>query len=79
MRIVEHFKEDRFVYLVLAFCEDGTLKSNIDQKKLTEGEAKSIAKQLALGISFLHQDLEISHNNIRPDNILCNNRVYKIS
>lgn len=66
---------------VLEYCNGSDLRSYI--KKLTtvpEKDAKSIIKQILLGLKFLNKtNKKIIHYDLKPQNILFSNGVVKIS
>ena len=79
VKIKDYFIEDSFIYLVMEYCNQGSLRSIMKNKKFSEEEAKKVVNQIAQGLSALHEDLGFIHRDMKPDNILCDNGVYKIS
>ena len=63
---------DRSPYLLMPFCEQGSVGSLVGQ--LTEDDAWHILHDVASGLAFLHaQEPPIIHQDIKPDNILKDN------
>ena len=64
---------DRSPYLVLPYCNRGSAVKLIG--KITEDEAWHFLHDVASGLAYLHeQDPPIIHQDIKPDNILIDNR-----
>lgn len=62
---------DGMPYLVLPYCSRGSCLKMIG--KLDEKEIWKLIKDVAAGLSFLHsKEPPIIHQDIKPDNILCN-------
>jgi serine/threonine protein kinase len=59
----------------MELCSMGSIEDvlNLIQKPLAENEICNIAKQALLGLEFLHQNNKM-HRDIKPDNILLNER-----
>jgi len=56
-------------YLVMPYCENGSVSSHIGQ--LSEGEIWKFVSDVSGGLAFLHnQQPPIVHQDIKPDNIL---------
>ena len=74
-----HVVGDDEVYLVLELCE-GTLQQLMKTKgQLTEQEAVTIGSQIVDGLYALHVDLGVSHRDLKIDNILIADGVFKIT
>lgn len=64
------FKDTLNYYIILEFCPYGCLFSMIvDKKYLRENEVKYYAKQILLGVQYLHS-MGIAHRDLKPENIL---------
>lgn len=75
--------EDDAMYIVLEYCNQGSLESKLKQLKeqnqfLPEREALEYGRQILEGLSALH-DIGITHRDLKPDNILIHNGVLKIA
>ena len=75
-----HFDEvERMPYLVLPFCSKGSCTRQIGN--ISEDELWRLLHDVAAGLKYLHsKEPPIIHQDIKPDNILCNDEgVYLIS
>jgi len=67
-----HLSRDRKkVYLLYEYCDGGDLKTFVEKKggKLPLKEALGILKQVAMGLSYLH-NFGYIHLDIKPENVL---------
>lgn len=70
-----HFEEDGLLYLVMEYCENGTLAN----QKCTADEIIEYIKQVSIALGDLHQK-NIIHHDIKPNNILlAQNKQVKIA
>ncbi|CAD8107189.1 unnamed protein product [Paramecium sonneborni] len=77
-RIYECLETANNIYIVLEFCNQGTLLDKIKkQKKLSEDEALFILFQLLQALALL-ADNNIAHRDIKPENIFIKDEVYKL-
>lgn len=86
LNIVEHFDsveiDSNSFCTVLEFCNGPNLSSYLKMHKtINEREAKMIVRQILSGLLFLNQkhDAKIIHYDLKPQNILFNNGIPKIS
>ena len=86
LNIVEHFDsveiDSNSFCTVLEFCNGPNLSSYLKaHKTINEREAKMIVRQILSGLLFLNQkhDAKIIHYDLKPQNILFNNGIPKIS
>ena len=86
LNIVEHFDSveiDSISFCtILEYCNGPNLASFLKtHKNLNEKEAKMIVKQIISGLMFLNQkqDAKIIHYDLKPQNILFNDGIPKIS
>ena len=64
---------DRSPYLVLPYCEQGSAAKLVG--KISEEEAWRFLHDVAMGLAYLHeQEPPIIHQDIKPDNVLIDNR-----
>lgn len=78
LKILDSFETVNNRYLVLEFCNNGTLQDVLNKRKrIPEDEALRIAYQVGLGLSAM-TDLQIVHRDMKPDNIFIHNDIYKI-
>lgn len=86
LNIVEHFDsveiDSNSFCTVLEFCNGPNLSTYLKSNKtINEREAKMIVRQILSGLLFLNQkhDAKIIHYDLKPQNILFNNGIPKIS
>lgn len=61
-------------YLVMPYIDGGSLYSKHDETgNFTEAELADLIEQMADALDFLHEN-EVLHQDIKPDNVLINNR-----
>ena len=69
---MEFFQKDDAFYIILEYCEGGTLRQYLGTKKnkrLGEWEVKKIIKELLNGYKEL-RDINITHRDLKLDNLL---------
>jgi serine/threonine protein kinase len=64
-----HFWSDGALYLVMEYCSGGSLRSKINDAKITETEKLKWTETIASALAFVHSK-SIIHHDIKPDNIL---------
>lgn len=86
LNIVEHYDsveiDSNSFCTILEFCNGPSLSSYLKtHKTLSEKEAKMIVRQILSGLLFLNQkhEAKIIHYDLKPQNILFNNGIPKIS
>lgn len=78
LKFVDCFDTANNKYLVLEYCNGGTLGDILKKKKqIPELEALEYAYQIVLGLSAL-EEAGISHRDIKPDNIFLHNNLCKL-
>ncbi|GBB99330.1 hypothetical protein RclHR1_03490012 [Rhizophagus clarus] len=73
--------EEKLYYLVLEYANQGTLRQFIKCNKndFKWEERKCLATQIAEGVRYLHDELNIAHRDLHTKNILINDGNVKIS
>ncbi|CEI64086.1 unnamed protein product [Fusarium venenatum] len=73
VQYMEHFEwDDRLLIIIMEFVPGGDLGKLIsDHKALTEESVRIMSKQLLSALGYLH-DNNITHRDVKPDNILIN-------
>ncbi|CAD8196649.1 unnamed protein product [Paramecium pentaurelia] len=75
-RIYEFIETANYFYIILEFCNQGTLFDMIQkQKKIEEREAIFILFQLLQAFTLL-ADNNIAHRDIKPENVFIKDGVY---
>ncbi|KAL2017830.1 hypothetical protein VTK56DRAFT_1632 [Thermocarpiscus australiensis] len=71
VRYIEHLDwDDRLLIIIMEYVGGGDLGRLIAENgPLSEGDTKTIAKQLLDALGYLH-DMNITHRDVKPDNIL---------
>jgi serine/threonine protein kinase len=68
--VYAHFCSPNFCFLVLEYCERGSLSELLDRHgPLLGGNLLSISKQILKAVSYLHS-CQFAHRDIKPANIL---------
>ncbi|KAG4035705.1 hypothetical protein MFRU_001g04730 [Monilinia fructicola] len=74
VRFIEYVDWEEYLYLIMEFVPEGDLTGLVTQcRYLPEPTVKTITLQLLSALKHLH-DLNITHRDIKPDNILCQSR-----
>jgi len=72
-RLYNYFEDQDNVYLVLEYCENGSLFHYLRRKKkFPEDESFIYFFQTCLGIDYLHKK-KIIHRDLKPENLLLDN------
>lgn len=75
INLLNTFRNENEVYLILEYCKDGSL-NNLSNRKITK-RFYSIFSQIITGLKYIHS-LNIIHRDIKPDNIFICNETIKI-
>ncbi len=65
----DFFYENDTVYFIMGYLQGQTLKSYLEKKKITEGQAVNVFRQISNALLASHS-LNILHRDISPDNIM---------
>ena len=87
LRIIDFALEQDHIYLVLEYCEGGSLEDYMEMDMQNgnlpdieaEKKALKIAHQIALGLSVLHKEFGIAHRDLKPEHVLCKGGSYLLS
>lgn len=72
VKIIDTYESPRQCYVVLEYCEGGTLFQRIlESKRLSEHEAAAHMWQLFSAVCYCHNN-NICHRDLKPENILMN-------
>lgn len=71
VRLLDHFENTEYIFIVMELVAGGNLGNYLINKKfrLTEARAAEIMYQIGEGINYLHH-YGIVHRDLKPDNIL---------
>ena len=78
VHLITNFSTDEYEYVVLEFCQGGTLTDYYKKKKLTIENQLEIIYQVGIGVEYLHR-IGITHRDLKLDNILKHGDTYKIA
>jgi len=68
VRFKQLFETERFVFIETEYVAGGQLKQMF-QRSLSEGEVRTIMKNILEGVLFIH-DLKYVHRDLKPENIM---------
>ncbi|XP_046375025.2 calcium-dependent protein kinase 1-like [Haliotis rufescens] len=71
--LVDHFFSNKYMYLVLDYCNSGTLNDYMAEHNVSDKRRVSFMQDMIEGLKHLH-DHSIVHRDIKPDNILMHTR-----
>ena len=78
VKLLDHFSTSEFEYVVLEFCDGGTLTDYYKKNKLSIQEILEIIYQIGIGVEYLHR-IGITHRDMKLDNVLKMDKHYKIA
>jgi serine/threonine protein kinase len=78
VKLLDNFSDDDYEYVVLEFCEGGTLTDYYKKNKLKIEEILEIIYQIGIGVEYLHR-IGITHRDMKLDNVLKMGNNYKIA
>ncbi|MCC7419976.1 MAG: protein kinase [Planctomycetaceae bacterium] len=73
IRYIESGTDGRFLYFVMEYVSGGSLKSNAAAFRTPENAAK-IMETVARAMDYVHERLKIVHSDLKPRNILIDQR-----
>lgn len=73
MRVIEVVEDEENYYIITEFISGGNLLDKLKEVggSFTEVQTSSIIKQVLMAINYMHQTMQISHRDIKLENILC--------
>ena len=70
INMYKYFTDDHYLYVILEYCEGGSLKDMIQQNgRIRSAYLYQYCHQILTALKHCH-DLQITHNDIKPANIL---------
>ena len=78
VKLLDNFSNEDYEYVVLEFCEGGTLTDYYKKNKLKLEEILEIIYQIGIGVEYLHR-IGITHRDMKLDNVLKMGNNYKIA
>ena len=78
VKMIDHFSNEDYEYVVLEFCDGGTLTDYYKKNKLKLEEILEIVYQVGIGVEYLHR-IGITHRDMKLDNVLKSGNHYKIA
>jgi serine/threonine protein kinase len=64
-----HFVADQMLFLVMEYCDGGSLRCKMEQQRPTQNTVFQWARELVQTLQFVHKQ-GIVHHDIKPENIL---------
>jgi len=80
LQLFDTFEDDKHIYVVLEYCEDGDFGDKLQERGMgiNEAVAAEWTRQMCSGIRMLHMK-RVCHRDIKPDNFLISNGTLKLS
>jgi len=73
VKFIDHFEDEKNVYIILELCTDGNLNEYFkEQKTLKEHEVRSYLRQMISALKYCH-DKNIIHRDLKLGNLLITN------
>jgi len=71
VRLLDHFENSEFIFIVMEYLSGGNLSDYFHKKKynFTENEAALVISQICHGIDYLHK-YGVVHRDLKPENIM---------
>ena len=77
VRLLDHFENAEYIFIVMEYIRGGRLTDYMKEKKFnfTEKRVAELIYEIALGVKYLHK-YGIIHRDLKPDNIMIDNTGY---
>ena len=71
VRLLDHFENSEFIFIIMEYLSGGNLSDYFTKKKynFTENEAALVIYQICAGIEYLHK-YGVVHRDLKPENIM---------
>ena len=71
VRLLDHFENGEYIFIVMEYIRGGNLTDYMNHKKfnISEKRAAEIIYQISIGVKYLHK-YGIIHRDLKPDNIM---------
>ena len=71
VRLLDHFENGEYIFIVMEYIRGGNLSDYMRSKKfnISEKRAAEIIYQISIGVKYLHK-YGIIHRDLKPDNIM---------
>jgi Ca2+-binding EF-hand superfamily protein len=78
VRLLDHFENSEFIFIVMEYLSGGDLGNHLQVKKFqfTEKRAAEIMYQIGCGLNYLHH-YGVLHRDLKPDNIMLSDKTDK--
>ncbi|KAL4466404.1 hypothetical protein ABPG73_019022 [Tetrahymena malaccensis] len=79
IKFIDAKQTDKNIYLIMEFCNGGTLEKLIKEKKPNEKECLYYFSQIVSAFKYLIQEANMLHRDVKPENILIHNDMIKLA
>ncbi|EAY07620.1 CAMK family protein kinase [Trichomonas vaginalis G3] len=69
IRLYDHFTENNCFFIILEYCQLGSMQDTLNKKGLPKEQFINYARQIVSALTFVHSK-NIAHRDIKPGNIL---------
>jgi len=70
IKVHEIIDTESTFYIIMEYASNGDLFSRLDYGRMDEAEAKEKFKQIISAIRYCHEEMNVIHRDLKPDNIL---------